>query len=657
YFMASRLCHSLVLHILARQMSSPLNILQQYWQHQSFRPQQEKIIQSVLNEKDTLALMPTGGGKSVCYQIPALIKDGLCIVISPLIALMKDQVANLQKRNIPALLLHSGQTFFEIKQTLQNAVQGNYKFLYISPERLQSSIFKEYISALNINLIAVDEAHCVSQWGYDFRPPYLQIAELRNMVDAPLLAVTASATPVVLNDIKDKLKLKDAAVFRQSFQRANLSYSAFKVDSKINKAIDILNNVNGSGIIYCKSRKLAKKITELLNLKNINADFYHAGLAHEARSKKQEAWLDNKTRIMVCTNAFGMGIDKPDVRTVIHYDVPDCLENYYQEAGRAGRDEKKSYAVLLYNSEDETDLKNLPEIRFPPIKEIKNIYQCLVDYLQIPVGSGEGIYYDFNLNDFIKNFKLDIFSVIATLKILEQESYISFNEFVLMQSKICFTASKELLFEFEQSYPQLEPIIKSLLRTYEGIYDNKVSVNEKLISKLVKNSVEEVKQQLQQLHSLNIIEYEPQKEMPQIYFITNRAPAQYLVINYERYKQRKHDFEQRVAIMLSYLQTTTVCRSKFIGNYFGDDEIADCGICDNCLKKKSTPISEQEFIKIKECVLNVLNNENAVVQNILQSCKHIKKEKLWKVMEHLQAEKLIRIENNGTVYKLKLSQP
>ncbi|MEP6465773.1 MAG: ATP-dependent DNA helicase RecQ [Parafilimonas sp.] len=638
-------------------MLSSLNILQQYWNHQTFRPQQEAIIQSVLDGKNTIALLPTGGGKSVCYQIPAIMKDGLCLVISPLIALMKDQVANLEKKNIPALLLHSGQTFFEVKQTLQNAANGGYKFLYVSPERLQSRLFKEFLPALNINLIAVDEAHCISQWGYDFRPSYLQIAELRNFIDAPILALTASATPVVLNDIKDKLKLKDAVVFRQSFHRKNLSYSVFKVDSKINKAVDILNNVTGSAIVYCKSRKLAKKISDLLHLKNINTDFYHAGLSYDERSKKQEAWLNNKIRVMVCTNAFGMGIDKPDVRSVIHYDVPDCLENYYQEAGRAGRDEKKSYAVLLYNVDDEADLKKLPEIRFPPIKEIKNIYQSLVDYLQIPVGNGEGNYYNFNLNEFIKNFKLDVFTVISTLKTLEQEGYINFNESVFLQSKICFTASKELLFEFEKAHPKIEPVIKSLLRTYEGIYDNKVSINEKLIAKLIRNSVEEVKQKLQQLQLLGIIEYEPQKETPQIYFITNRASAQYLVINYEKYKQRKHDFEKRTTTMLNYLQITIACRSKFIGNYFGDTEIEDCGICDSCLKKKSASITEEEFVRIKESVMHILNNEDVTIQNILQLHKTIKKEKLWKVLEHLQSEKVIIIEDNGAVYKLSQKLP
>lgn len=634
-------------------MPSPLSILQQYWHYESFRPQQEAIIQSVLDKKDTIALLPTGGGKSICYQIPALVNEGLCLVVSPLIALMKDQVANLENKNIPAFALHSGLTFPEVKQALHNALHGDYKFLYVSPERLQSRLFKEFLPALNINLIAVDEAHCISQWGYDFRPSYLQVAALRETIDAPLLALTASATPVVLEDIKDKLKLKNALIFRQSFHRNNLSYSVFKADSKINKAIEVLNNVKGSSIVYCKSRKLTKKITELLRLQNIQADFYHAGLSYEIRSEKQQAWIGNRIRVMVCTNAFGMGIDKPDVRTVIHYDVPDCLESYYQEAGRAGRDGKKSYAVLLYNSEDEKALKQLPELHFPPIKEIKRIYQCLVDYLQIPVGIGEGNYYDFNLNEFIKNFQLDAFAAISTLKLLEQEGYISFNETVFIASTVEMIARKELLFDFENTHPKLEPVIKCLLRTYEGIYDHKVSINEKLISRLIKTSAEEVKQQLHQLQAFHIIDYTPQKDTPQIYFVTNRAPAEYLVINYERYKQRKADFAKRVETMLRFMHETQVCRSKFIGNYFGDDTITDCGICDNCLKRKSVKINEQEFILIKEKILSTVNNGNISIQNILDNQSNIKKDKLWFVLNYLQSEKIITISLNGNISRLR----
>ncbi len=405
-------------------------------------------------------------------------------------------------------------------------------------------------------------------------------------------------------------------------------------------------------LCIAKAGKLCKEITALLHLQHINADFYHAGLTHDLRSKKQLSWLNNEIRIMVCTNAFGMGIDKPDVRTVVHYDAPDCLENYYQEAGRAGRDEKKSYAVLLYNSEDEKDLKILPELRFPPIKDIKKIYQCLADYLQIPVGIGEGNYYNFNLNDFIKNFNLDAFAAINTLKVLEQQDYISFNETVFLSSKICFTAPKEVLPQFEQSHPQLEPLIKCLLRTYAGIYDNKISINEKFISKLIKISVDEVKQKLLALQSLNIIEYDAQKETPQIYFVTNRAPAQHLTINYETYKQRKNECAQRIKTMLEYMQTALFCRSRFIANYFGDDEINDCGICDNCLNKKSGVLTQKEFMSIKERILNMLTDDSVVVQHVLQSCKNIKKEKLWKVIEHLQSEKIIHIKTNGTIQLL-----
>jgi ATP-dependent DNA helicase RecQ len=375
-------------------------------------------------------------------------------------------------------------------------------------------------------------------------------------------------------------------------------------------------------------------------------------LSYEERNRKQQAWLNNATRTMVCTNAFGMGIDKPDVRTVIHYNVPDCLESYYQEAGRAGRDEKRSYAVLLYNSEDEHELKNLPEIRFPPIKEIKRIYQCLVDYLQIPVGAGEGIYYNFNLNEFIKNFKLDVFAVINTLKILEYEGYISFNENIFLPSRVMFTAPKELLFDFEQAHPQLEPVMKCLLRTYEGIYDNKISINEKLISRLMKIPVEEIKEQLQQLQLLHIVEYEEQKDTPQIYFITNRAPAEYLAINNEKYKQRKKEFTQRVDMMYRYLQSSD-CRSKIIGNYFGDDAITDCGICDNCLKKKAVPVTKEEFSAIKECIANISANEKLTVLQIIESNKNIKKAKIWQVLQHLQSERIIAIDLSGYVQMLK----
>ena len=341
-------------------MVKPLQILQQYWGHASFRGEQEKIIQSVLDGNDTLALLPTGGGKSICFQIPALLKDGLCLVVSPLIALMKDQVENLSKKNIPAAALYSGLTYFEVKNILQKAVSGQYKFLYVSPERIETAVFQDFLADLNINSIAVDEAHCISQWGYDFRPPYLRIAQLREVLnDVTIIALTASATPLVQIEIVKKLKLKQPSVFRQSYEKLHVSYSVFKVDSKINKVLTILKNVSGSSIIYCSSRKETKQVAQLLQLENINADFYHAGLTQDERSIKQNDWLQNKIQAIVCTNAFGMGIDKPDVKTVIHYNIPDCLENYYQEAGRVGRDGSKAYAVLLFQHKDEQQLLNM----------------------------------------------------------------------------------------------------------------------------------------------------------------------------------------------------------------------------------------------------------------------------------------------------------
>ncbi|CAN5623921.1 ATP-dependent DNA helicase RecQ [soil metagenome] len=630
-----------------------LHILQQFWRHDSFRPQQEAIIQSVLDGKDTLALLPTGGGKSMCFQVPALMKEGLCLVISPLIALMKDQVENLQKRGIPALSIHSGMTFYEVRQALQQAAHGAIKFLYLSPERLETNLFKESLHHINISLIAVDEAHCVSQWGYDFRPPYLRIANLRDeLPDIPIIALTASATLPVQDDIVTKLRFKEPNIFRQSFEKPNLSYSVFKVDSKINKVLEILQNVSGSSIIYCRNRRLTKEVSHLLSLQNISADFYHAGLSQEERSNKQEAWINNKTRVIVCTNAFGMGIDKADVRTVIHYDTPDCLENYYQEAGRSGRDGKKAYAVLLYQPQDATALEALPDVRFPVMYDIRKVYQALADYLQIPVGSGEGGYYDFDLNEFIKNFKLDIHLVINVLKVLEQEGHLTFNESIFLPSQVKFTIAKDLLLDFEESHPQLEPVMKCLLRTYEGVYDNRVSVHERQMAKLIWKKTEEVKTDLQQLQSLGIIEYLPQKETPQIYFLLNRAPAQFLHINHENYLHRKQQFELRTETMLRYLHLQKDCRSKYIYNYFGDAAVKDCGICDECLHKKGSSLTEEEFRKIEQRIFHHTDSITIPVKDLLQHLRGFKKEKVWKVLKFLQSEKKIEIDEFGIIKAL-----
>ena len=633
-------------------MYSPTEILKHYWNHDSFRTMQEEIIQSVLEGKDVLALLPTGAGKSVCFQVPALIKDGLCLVISPLIALMKDQVENLQKKGIAAASINSSMNFYEVKKTLQDAMHGDFKFLYLSPERLETGLFKDYLPELNINLIAVDEAHCISQWGYDFRPPYLRIANLREALPSvSILALTASATPIVQNDIIEKLKLKDHLFYSTSFKKPNLSYSVFKVDSKINKVIDILQHVPGSSIVYCKSRRLAKEVSQLLVLQNISVDFYHAGLSQEERNKKQEAWINNYTRVIVCTNAFGMGIDKADVRTVIHYDVPDCMENYYQEAGRAGRDNKKSYAVLLYNPQDILALQALPDQRFPVMYDIRKIYQSLADYLQVPVGLGENKYYDFDLNEFVKNFKLDVLLVMNVLKVLEQEDHLQFNENIFLPAQVKFIAPKESLIDFEQTHPMLEPVMKCLLRTYQGIADNRVSVYEKQIAKLAKLSYDSVKNDLQQLQALAIIDYLPQKETPQIHFLNNRAPAQFLTINHENYLQRKQQYELRIEAMLRYIKLNKECRSHYISAYFGDNKVPDCGICDTCLQQKNITLTAEEFKKIQGKIYMLIPIEGIATKELLQQMNGTKKEKVWTVLNFLQSEKNISINTTGIIYK------
>jgi ATP-dependent DNA helicase RecQ len=630
------------------------SILNQYWGFHSFRPLQEDIINSVLSGKDTLALMPTGGGKSLCYQVPAMANEGMCLVISPLIALMKDQVENLRRKNITAYAIYSGMSRKEVMNILKTVTESNCKFLYVSPERLETNLFKEYLPGMFINLIAVDEAHCISQWGYDFRPPYLRIAELRKELPGiPVLALTASATKDVQEDICNKLSLekenKGWTVFRQSFERPNLSYSIFKVHSKINKIIEILQKVPGTSIVYCKSRKRTKDISDLLNLQNIAADYYHAGLPQEERNKKQADWIHNKIRVIVCTNAFGMGIDKPDVRTVIHADIPDCLENYYQEAGRAGRDGKTSYAVLLYDEKDITELEGLTDQRFPSVKDIREVYQAVMNYLQIPTGTEAGRYYDFDFPDFLKKFQLNSHTALYSLKALEQDGWLSFNEQVFLPSSLHFIVGKNELYEFERTHPQSEPLIKSLLRAYEGIFDHNTFISELLLTSLLKRSPEEIKAQLMQLHRYGIVEYQPQKDKPQILLLRSRIKAEDLTIQITTYNLRKEKFQRRVKEMVHYIKEDVECRSRMIGTYFGDIAIKACGVCDNCLRKKAITISKEEFDLLHHRILNLVKYESLQGRDLLSKLGDVKKEKAWKVIEFLQAENKIEMDQQGRV--------
>jgi ATP-dependent DNA helicase RecQ len=631
-------------------MESPVDILEKYWGYNTFRPLQQEIINSVLTGHDTLALMPTGGGKSICFQVPALMQEGLCLVISPLIALMKDQVANLKKKQIPALSIYSGMSYIEVTKTLKNAVYGNFKFLYVSPERLETELFLEYLPAININLIAVDEAHCVSQWGYDFRPPYLRIAAIREQLkNIPLLALTASATLEVQNDICEKLAFVNQARFQQSFERSNLSYSVFEPSSKQVKLINILKKVPGSGIVYCKSRKRTKEIEELLNLNGISAAHYHAGLPNDVRTAKQEDWINNKIRIIACTNAFGMGIDKPDVRTVVHYDVPDALENYYQEAGRAGRDEKKAYAVLLFNGRELEGLKKQSEIKFPGVQIIKNTYSSLVNYFQLPTGSGEGLSFDFDINDFVKKFKLEAFTVNSVLKILEQEELISYSEQFFSPSILVFTTEKTELELFEKAYPQFIPLIKGLLRSYEGIFDYPCAINESKLAKFISEKKEKLVAHLREIKGLGIIDYTPQNETPQIHFLVNRVATADLVINQKNILKRKHAFEKRLSAIINFIQNQNTCRSKLIARYFNDTNVKRCGICDNCLKEKDIKITKDEFENIRNGIKSVLSERPVNSEQLIKSMHGFKENKIMKILNFLQEEEQVSVTKEGLI--------
>ncbi len=629
------------------------HILKSHWGYDSFRPLQEEIIRAVLNGKDTLAIMPTGGGKSVCFQTPAIAMPGICLVVTPLIALMKDQVENLRRRNIPALFIHSGMNFREVKNALNSARHGDYKFLYVSPERLQTSLFNEYLPALPVNLIAVDEAHCISQWGYDFRPAYLQIARVREeKPNVPVLALTASATLMVQQDICDKLQLQQPQLFQQSYERPNLSYSVFDVEIKINKLLEIVKNVPGSGIIYCRSRRRTVEISELLQLHGISAGHYHAGLTHDERNERQEKWVRNDIRLMVCTNAFGMGIDKPDVRLVIHFDIPDCVENYYQEAGRAGRDGKKSYAVLLYTETDLSDLEVLPESRFPALPEIRRVYQSLVNYLQLPAGSGELRFFDFDLDDFSKKFQLPALLVMYAIKALEQESVIYYTDQLFAPSTVMFTCSREYLQQVETASPAFDAIIKFLLRSYGGILDVPVAVSEKLIAKVLRKTPEEIRTQLTRLQAMGIIDYQPQKEKPQLQFLSPRVAADELFINQHHYEKRKQVLAEQIAAMIRYTRYSD-CRACFIGAYFNDHSLKPCGSCDNCLRHKKTPITKEEFDALYSTVMQLLSQKSMGMKELLIAAKTGDQTKLRKVVEYLVSEGKLEIEPHRGEPKLK----
>ena len=581
---------------------TPLDILKKYWGHHQFRKSQEEIIQSVLDGKDTLAILPTGGGKSVCFQVPAMAMEGMCLVISPLIALMEDQVNRLVENDMPAAALTSGMRNQDQFDILEAAANNELKFLYVSPERLQTKSFQERLTGLPISLVAVDEAHCISQWGYDFRPSYLNIAAIReNLKNIPLIALTASATEKVKKDIQEKLLMKTPVVFMTSFERKNLSYSVEQSDDKINKIVSWILKCGGSGIVYCRTRRRTKEISDLLRGHQISSDFYHAGLDQDLRKEKQEDWIKGKTKIIVCTNAFGMGIDKPDVRVVVHADVPDCLENYYQEAGRAGRDGNTAHAVLLYRDAELQELRTLPDIKFPSMEVIRKVYHALGNYFQLPTGSGKGKYFDFVIEDFIQNFKLNLNEVVYSLQALKQEQTISYLEKIFTPSTAQFISSRNRIEAFEEIHKELEPIIKALLRTYGGIFDGPIQINETQLAWILKRDIISIRELLAALHQSGIIDYIPKNDNPQICYLQERIKTEELNIDHENYLLRKKEYVGRIQSMIDYTQSTE-CRSVLIGKYFGDETIKSCGICNNCktldYQKNKSRIVEENMNQI-----------------------------------------------------------
>ena len=618
-------------------------ILKRYWGYDKFRPMQEDIIRAVLDKKDTLVLLPTGGGKSICFQVPVMAMEGICIVISPLIALIKDQVEHLKKRGIPVLAVYSGMHYLEVKQTLQNAAFGNYKFLYLSPERLETELFLEFLPAIKPCLIAVDEAHCISQWGYDFRPPYLRINNLRQeLPGVPVIALTASATKPVQDDICKQLHFgKDAEKFQQSFTRANLSYSIFSPPAKETKLLEVLINVKGTAIVYCKSRKHSQQVAALLNVKGLSADYYHAGLSAEDRTAKQESWINNKTRVMVCTNAFGMGIDKPDVRVVVHYDVPDCLENYYQEAGRAGRDGKRAYAVLFYQPDELTDMLKLMDIRYPSADQIKNIYTAVMNHLQIAAGGGEGNSYDFDMAVFAQNFKLNILQATYGIHALAQQEILSFNEIFFRPSTAMFTTSKTDLIEFEQQHPELEATVKALLRSYEGIFDFSTTIYESLLAKFLRTTREIIVQSLKKLHQYGIVQYMPPTDKPQLYLIKSRMYSDDFKINAKELALRKAQHQKRLSAISFYINELHSCRSNFLADYFGAPHGNDCKICDNCINHPKKEFTEIEFEEIYTKILAHTKKEAIEVSELIKKMKPLKEADIWQALHFLQGEEYI----------------
>ena len=627
-------------------MSVYHKVLKKYWGYDEFRPLQEDIIQSVAKGCDTLGLMPTGGGKSLTFQVPTLAMEGLCIVVSPLVALMKDQVLNLKEKGIKAELIYSGLTRDEIEVILNKCLYGKNKFLYISPERIRTAVFQEKLLSMKVCLIAIDESHCISQWGYDFRPSYLKITQLRELLpEVPILALTATATPEVVDDIQDRLGFEKKNVFITSFERSNLSYLVRNIEDKNRYLLKILKKQAGSSVVYVRSRKKCKEIAEFLKLNQVNAEFYHAGLDNALKDMRQQRWRDGVVQVMVATNAFGMGIDKSDVRTVVHLDLPDTLEAYFQEAGRAGRDGKRAYAVMLFSNPDKVQLLKRIKTSYPELETVKRVYQALGNFLQVAEGAGKDSVFDFNLALFCQKFKFNVLHAFNSLKILQRAGYLEITDDLEHSTKLHFVVKRDDLYRYQEENKQQGEFIKLLLRTYTGLFTDYVTVNLESLAYRKKINVKLLIDNLKNLSQQGIIKYIPRKKTPFIIYTQERLPLSYLKFPKEVYQERKERFEEKVNAVIQYAESTDGCRSKMLLEYFGQLNAPACGECDIC-KEKDDGVENKMYKDIQSEVKETLAKEESSVYDLVESSQFPEKKLLEVIRVMMDNDEVKTSENN-----------